>query len=466
MKRTALLLFLLLFSARSYSQFTPASVEGVSPGRNTTFKNPISDDVETRFIGLCFGKIYNPNSGPDVCFYSIDVIKAASFCMPNFDYVDDPNTVLDFRVCYMLRTYYPGATGPGQLSNLNNETAAIQLVIWHYTNGLDLNTITSTTVKNRALAIKAYVDANGTSCSPNVTFEIVMDADPEYFLVRTTNDNGSGIAVSNIQLSISEGTLSQYTVNTTAPDGYSVPVQVTGTAVGVITAVSNNIVMPKGTVFRHSSDQCPKVVLACPGPGEKRISVDWGALPVELTSFTSAVSGNNVELSWTTSSELNNSHFEIERRARAGEWTTAGRVSGNGTIGVPVNYTFTDRGLASGRYEYRLKQVDFNGNFEYFNLANEVELGVPAQFSLSQNYPNPFNPETKIRFDMKNEGFVSIKVFDFTGKEVAALVNGFMPAGYHTVSFNAGNSGLSSGIYFYRMETGGFVKVLKMTLLK
>lgn len=466
MKKTALLLFFLLFTAKSYSQFTPASVEGVSPGRNTTFTSPITNQAETRFIGLCYGKIYNPNSGPDVCFYSIDVTKAASFCLPNFDYVDDPNTVLDFRVCYMLRTYYPGATGPGQLSNLSNEAAAIQLVIWHYTNGLNLSTITSTTVKNRALAIKAYVDANGTSCSPNITFEIVMDADPDYFLVRTVDDNGNGVAVNNIQLSISEGSLSHNTVNTTTPEGFSNPVQVTGAGVGVITAVSNNIVMPKGTVFRHTSDQCPKVVLACPGPGEKRISVDWGALPVELTSFTSAVSGNNVELSWTTSSELNNSHFEIERRARAGEWTTAGRVSGNGTIGVPVNYTFTDRGLASGRYEYRLKQVDYNGNFEYFNLANEVELGVPAQFSLSQNYPNPFNPETKIRFDMKNDGFVSIKVFDFTGKEVADLVNGYMQAGYHTVSFNAGNSGLSSGIYFYRMETGDYVKVLKMTLVK
>lgn len=128
--------------------------------------------------------------------------------MPNFDYVDDPNYVLNSKICYILHTYYPGATGPGQLGNLDNEAAAIQLVIWNYTNGLDLSTITSNTVKNRANAIKAYVEANATSCSPDVTFEIVNDVDPDYFLVRTTDDNGNGIAVNNIALSITQGSLS------------------------------------------------------------------------------------------------------------------------------------------------------------------------------------------------------------------------------------------------------------------
>ncbi len=467
LKKIVFSLLFLFLSVNAFAQYTPASVEGVKPGRNTTYKNPYSNTNETRFIGLCFGKIYNPNSGPDVCFYSLDVIKLANGCMPNFDYVDDPNYVLNSKICYILHTYYPGATGPGQLGNLDNEAAAIQLVIWNYTNGLDLSTITSNTVKNRANAIKAYVEANATNCSPNVTFEIVNDVDPDYFLVRTTDDNGNGIAVNNIALSITQGSLSHDTVNTTSPSGYSNPVQVINAPSGEITAISNNIIMPKGTVFRHSSDQCPKVVLACPGPGEKRITADWGALPVELTSFVSAVTANNVELKWTTSSELNNSHFEIERRISGSSvWNNAGRVSGNGTISTPVSYSYTDRNLSSGRYDYRLKQVDFNGNYEYFNLSNEVELGVPAKFSLYQNYPNPFNPETKIRYDMNVEGNVSIKVFDFTGKEVVSLVNGFMPAGYHTASFNAGALGLSSGIYFYKMETAGYLKVLKMTLIK
>lgn len=112
MKRAVLLLLFLFLCSNSYAQYTPASVEGVSPGRNTTFKNPISDESETRFIGLCYGKIYNPNSGPDVCFYSLDVTKPAGGCLPNYEYVDDPNTILNVKVCYMIRTYYPAATGP------------------------------------------------------------------------------------------------------------------------------------------------------------------------------------------------------------------------------------------------------------------------------------------------------------------------------------------------------------------
>lgn len=467
MKRVIFIALFFILPVVSFAQFTPASVEGVNPGRNTTFTNPYSNQAETRFIGLCYGKIYNPNSGPDVCFYSLDPIKADGSCLPNYNYVDDPNTSLNPKICYILKTYYPGATGPGQLSNLSNEAAAIQLVIWNYTHNLNLNSITSSTVKNRAIAIKSYVEANFSSCSPSITFEIIMDSDPDYFLIRTTDDNGNGVAVNGIRISIDQGSLGDDTVSTTAPSGYSNPIQVVGTSSGIITAISNNIVMPKGTVFRHSSDLCPKVVLACPGPGEKRITADWGALPVELTSFTSSVSGNNVELRWTTSSELNNSHFEVERRTSGQTvWSAAGRVAGNGTVSTPVSYSFTDRNLSSGNYSYRLKQVDFNGNFEYYNLGNEVILGVPQEFNLFQNYPNPFNPETRIRFDMNTDGFVKLAVFDFTGKEVTTLANAFYPAGYHTVTLNAAALALPSGVYFYRLESNGFIAVRKMTLLK
>lgn len=86
------------------------------------------------------------------------------------------------------------------------------------------------------------------------------------------------------------------------------------------------------------------------------------------------------------------------------------------------------------------------------------------EFFLSQNYPNPFNPSTKIGFDMAKEGFVSIKVFDNLGREVATLVNEFKNTGYYTVEFNATN--LTSGLYYYRMEANGFTKVLKMSLIK
>lgn len=192
-----------------------------------------------------------------------------------------------------------------------------------------------------------------------------------------------------------------------------------------------------------------------------------GVLPVELASFTSSINGRDVNLNWITSSENNNSHFEIERSSN-GNWSKIGSVTGNGTSGNSHNYNFSDRGLSSGNYAYRLKQVDFNGNFEYFNLHGEVVIGVPSVYSLSQNYPNPFNPSTTINYELPFDGKVSIKVFDMTGKEISNLVNDIKTAGYYKVNFNA--SGLSSGIYTYRItaenSTGSFVETKKMILVK
>ena len=111
-----------------------------------------------------------------------------------------------------------------------------------------------------------------------------------------------------------------------------------------------------------------------------------------------------------------------------------------------------------------MKQIDLNGNFEYFNLRNEVVIGVPSKFELSQNYPNPFNPTTKIDYQLPNDGNVNISVFDNAGKEVMTLVNEFKTAGYYTINFNA--SSLSSGVYFYKITSGNFAMVKKLVLIR
>lgn len=196
---------------------------------------------------------------------------------------------------------------------------------------------------------------------------------------------------------------------------------------------------------------------------------DWTTLlPVELSSFSSAVNKNNVELNWSTSQETNNMGFEIERKSSnsqsSGEWKNIGNVSGNGTSSSVHNYSYTDRNLSTGNYSYRLKQIDFNGNFEYFNLQNEVNVGIPSEFSLSQNYPNPFNPGTTINFDLPVDSKVSIKLFDISGREAATVINEYKTAGYHTVNFNA--SGLTSGVYFYNLTAENFSATRKMLLVK
>jgi len=453
----------------SYGQLTLASVEGLSYSRDLTYTNPVGNFTETRKVGLCYGKIGNPYTGADACFYSYDITKMPDNCMPNFDYVDDSTTTAAANVVYIVYNYYPGKNpGAGQLSNLNNETAAIQAAIWHYTNGFNVNSITNNnTVKNRALAIIAAADLNGASWSVPTVLKIVPDADPDFFYIQTTKDNGSGLAVSNISLSITQGSLSTNNVNTNA-GGISPAVQVINTNNGTITAIANDITLPKGMLFRNITNSCPKVILACNGPGTLKATADWGALPVEMASFTSTASGRNVELSWSTVSEVNNSGFEIERSASENNWKKIGFVSGNGNSDVTKNYSFNDNNLSTGRYSYRLKQIDFNGHFEYFNLSSDVNIGVPDKFKVSQNYPNPFNPSTKINYDLPFDGNVSVKIFDMSGKELFTAVNENQTAGYY--SFNFDGSSLSTGAYFYRISASGnsqnFVMTKKMMLIK
>ncbi|MFZ1323395.1 MAG: T9SS type A sorting domain-containing protein, partial [Ignavibacteria bacterium] len=192
------------------------------------------------------------------------------------------------------------------------------------------------------------------------------------------------------------------------------------------------------------------------------------SLPVELASFSSNVNGRNVSLNWSTSSEINNSGFEIERSlvSNSGNstWKKIGYREGNGNSTSGNSYSFSDNNLNTGMYSYRLKQIDFNGSFEYHNLSNDVEIGVPTEFNLSQNYPNPFNPSTKIDFQIPENGNVKITLYDMTGREVAVILNEVKEAGYYNVNFNGSN--LSTGAYFYRINANDFTATKKMTLIK
>jgi hypothetical protein len=204
-----------------------------------------------------------------------------------------------------------------------------------------------------------------------------------------------------------------------------------------------------------------------------------GGIPVELSSFTASVKGDEVTLNWSTASEINNKGFEIERsnvRRQMSDkliWENVGFVEGNGTTTGTSNYGFVDEGLAAGIYNYRLKQIDFDGTFSYSGII-EVNVGLPEVFSLEQNYPNPFNPVTKIKYNIpsvttgqaQSDTRVLLKVYNLLGREAATLVDEFKPAGSYEVEFNA--SGLSSGIYYYKLYLAGTGKfeTRKMILMK
>lgn len=190
-------------------------------------------------------------------------------------------------------------------------------------------------------------------------------------------------------------------------------------------------------------------------------------LPVELSAFSSSVTGRDVILNWVTSFEVNNSGFDIERNISGNEWTKIGFVTGNGNTNSQKSYSFSDRRLASGSYNYRLKQIDINGTFKYYELSGDVVIGVPTKFELMQNYPNPFNPVTKIDFSVPNNGKVSLVIYDALGREVSKPVNINLEAGYYSVSFDA--TKLSSGVYYYKLNLDGdnrFTDTKKMLLVK
>ncbi|MFO7525594.1 MAG: S8 family serine peptidase [Ignavibacteriaceae bacterium] len=186
-------------------------------------------------------------------------------------------------------------------------------------------------------------------------------------------------------------------------------------------------------------------------------------VPVELTSLNGTYSNGIVILEWVTAAEINNYGFEIERKSDNSVFQTIGFVDGNGTSTNRLTYNFTDTDLKESRYYYRLKQIDFDGTFEY---SPEVMVDIPAlaDYILHQNYPNPFNPSTKIRFTVPERSFVKITLHDVLGREIQILFNEVSDRG--TKELELDGTSLSSGNYIIRMTAGKFQKTQKITLLK
>ncbi len=193
-------------------------------------------------------------------------------------------------------------------------------------------------------------------------------------------------------------------------------------------------------------------------------------VPVELTSFTYTLNGSLLNLKWETASEINNYGFDIERTVSSslkGGWEKVGFVEGKGTTTEKQIYTFTDdlnKVNIPGKIYYRLKQIDFDGTFEYSDVIEVDYNPGSVSYSLHQNYPNPFNPVTKIRFSIPTSSHVSIKVYDINGKEVITLIDEFKPHGIYEITLDA--SGLSSGVYIYKMNAGDFYDAKSFLLLK
>jgi hypothetical protein len=193
-----------------------------------------------------------------------------------------------------------------------------------------------------------------------------------------------------------------------------------------------------------------------------------GVLPVELISFTVKHIENEVELNWKTAAEINNYGFEIQRliivnQSTINNWVNIGFVKGQGNSNSPKEYFFKDTPQNATKFQYRLKQIDFDGKYKYSDVVS-VEIAIPQAYQLNQNFPNPFNPTTVISYKIPFAGLVTLKVYDALGKLVTTLVDKVQEAGTYVINFD-GNL-LSNGIYFYKIQAGNFTVVKKMLLLK
>jgi hypothetical protein len=186
-------------------------------------------------------------------------------------------------------------------------------------------------------------------------------------------------------------------------------------------------------------------------------------LSVNLTSFDAMAGNNSVDLSWATGAESQNDHFEIMRNN-----VSVAQIPTKGNDASGHEYTYTDNGVNNGTiYTYTLVAVDINGGRQDLRTVTATPaagIGAVTEFAISQNYPNPFNPTTSINFDLAANTYVSLKIYNMIGQEVASLAHGNMAQGRHTVSFDATN--LPSGLYIYRMEAGSFSATKKMLLMK
>jgi len=258
---------------------------------------------------------------------------------------------------------------------------------------------------------------------------------------------------------------------------------------GVSTYISNDLSVMNGTtgalIFNYPMTGDPVEMISAlgqidgAGAGEfiagsrngKLVAFSAGPLgiiPVEMTSFTASVNGNEVVLNWNTATELNNKGFTVERKTDKTSFEPLSFISGKGTSTEMSSYFFVDKELPFGTYYYRLVQEDFDGTKSY-SKEIEAEVGLPVQYSLDQNYPNPFNPSTVIQYALPYAGSVKLKVYSSVGEEIVTLVNQVQEAGNYKIEWNGRNSHnvkVPTGVYIYRIETDKFTSSKKMLMLK
>jgi hypothetical protein len=223
-----------------------------------------------------------------------------------------------------------------------------------------------------------------------------------------------------------------------------------------------------GIVTLNNSQDVGVIYVGIDGDNKKLFwDRSLAVIPVELTSFIANVNNSSVLLDWTTATEVNNKGFFVERKSGNDNFTSVAFMQGKGTTTEQQSYSYSDNNLASGKYFYRLKQVDLDGT-STISKTIAVDILQPMEFSLSQNYPNPFNPTTVISYSLPEKSEVTIRIYSTLGEYIGMIEQGTKDAGYYRVDFDGKQ--LTSGTYIYQLRATSsnntFTDTKKMLFIK
>lgn len=310
-----------------------------------------------------------------------------------------------------------------------------------------------TPVLNTTGSFNFYVQATsgiaptycGTQMSNEVT--ITVNALPSRtleFIEGAFNADGTmNLIVKNSEVNV----LYQLRLNGT---DFRTPVAGNGADIVLVSDVVSSEKKTYTAVARHISSGCPVEL-------EQKIELQSiTALPVELVSFKAVAQQNQVLLQWTTASERDNDRFEVERSQDGRKFTLIGQVKGKGTSTLTNSYSFTDRNPGTGVNYYRLRQVDYDGTFEYSKTLaahlKEASTSVKA-------YPNPFSHSVLVGIATKTAGPIQVTVADAQGRVVIEQkINS--EGRYSTLELSTQQ--LATGVYFLRVTGGGVNTTMKL----
>lgn len=187
-------------------------------------------------------------------------------------------------------------------------------------------------------------------------------------------------------------------------------------------------------------------------------------IPVEFVSFTHRVIENTVLLEWKTASEVNNRGFAVELSRDGKSWKEIGFVEGKGSYTGISEYRYIHYVEEYGTRYYRLKQINYDGTFDYSNVIETAAGLLPEKITLHPAYPNPFNPATTVTFELPVAMNITLTLYDAAGQKVFTAAEGLYTEGFHSVLIRGDQ--LTSGTYFAELIAAETAKRIKLLLIK